>query len=170
MPLVNGQYLQTIFPVIQKLTDTGFETVGATTNFNGDFSVTSEDAFFQAAPGTRIFIDAVNIAITDSGTFADSDYGNIVGGLTNGISTIVELNGIEITNPAATINTNAELFGVDSQGQIIEYSANDRTLVSRFRFLVPVVLNGNTDDKFILRLDDDMTGLSLHEFTVYGRL
>lgn len=170
MSLLNGQYLQTIFPVIQKLTDTGFETIGANTNFNADYSVTSEDAIFQAPPGNRVFIHEVNIAITDSGTFADSDYGNIVGGLTNGIGTIAEFNGVEVTNPAATINTNAELFGVDSQGQIIEYSANDRTLVARFRFLSPVVLNGNTDDKFILRLSDDMTGLALHEFTVYGQL
>jgi len=170
MPLVNGQYVQTLFPVIQKLTDTGFETVGATTNFNGDYSSTSIDAFFQAPPGLRVFINSLVIAITDSGVFADSDYGNIVNGLPNGHLTILELNGIEIVNDAKTINSNAELFGVDSMGQIVSYSSNDRTLVARFNFQAPGVLNGNTNDKFICRLNDDLTGLTLHEFTVYGVL
>lgn len=168
MALVNGQYQQTIFPVVQKLTDTGFETVGANTNFNGDYSVTPEDAFLQAPTGARILINALIIAITDSGTFSDTDYGNIVGGLTNGILTVVEFNGVEVTNPAQTINTNRELFGVDSDAQIAAYSANERTLVARFNFQSPLVLNGNTDDKFILRLNDDMTGLDLHEFLLYG--
>lgn len=168
MSLSNGQY-RVNFPVIQKLTDTGFETVGANTNFNADYSVTSEDAFIQALPTLILTINSVLIAITDSGSFSQDDYGNIVNGLTNGIQTVVEINGVEITNPAALINTNSELFGVDSSAQIVEYSANDRTLVARFNFVTPVILNGNTSDKFILRLSDDMTGLQLHEFTAYGK-
>lgn len=169
MSLSNGQYRVDAF-LIQKLTDTGFETVGATTNFNADYSVTSQDAFIQASPGLIVKIIQVNIAITDSGTFADDDYGNIVGGLTNGILTEVELNGVIFTNTAATINTNAELFSVDSDAQIVEYSSNDRTLVSSFVLGTPIILNGNTDDKFRLVLQDDMTGLRLHEFVVIGSL
>lgn len=169
MSQVNGQYPANLFPIVQKLTDTGFETVGATTNFNGDYSSADQDAFMQAPPGLRITISTLVVAITDSGTFSESDYGNIVNGLTNGWLTIIELNGFEIIAEAKTINTNSELFGVDSQGQIVEYSANDRTLVARFDFRDPLVLNGNTDDKFIIRLRDDMRGLIIHEFTVYGR-
>lgn len=168
MSNVNGQYQSLSFPIIQKLTDTGFETIGATTNFNADYSVTPQDAFMTAPPGLLIIIHSVQVAITDSGTFSESDYGNIVGGLSNGWLTIAEINGFEIINPAKTINDNRELFGVDSQAQIVEYAANDRTLIARFNFLKPLVLNGNTEDKIIVRLNDDLTGLTLHEFTVYG--
>lgn len=169
MSLSNGQYRVPAF-TIQKLTDTGFETAGVTTNFNADYSVTSEDAFIQTFPGLILRIDAIVIAITDSGTFAESDYGNIVGGLTNGLQTVVEINGVEITNAEATISSNSELFTVDSQAQIVQYSANDRTLVARFNLSSPVILNGNTADKFILRLSDDMTGLTIHEFVAIGNL
>lgn len=168
MSLVNGQYALG-FPIVQKLTDTGFETVGATTNFIGDFSVTPQDAFYQAPPGQIHTISVLNIAVTDAGSFLPTEYGNITA-LANGILTIVEFNGFEVIQPAKTINTNVELFGVDSNAQIIEYGNNLRTLVARFNFLNPLVLNGDTDDKFILRLSDDFTGLQFHEFTVFGRI
>lgn len=168
MSLVSGQY-QLPFPLVQKLTDTGFETIGATTNFIGDFSVTPQDAFLTAPPGQILTISVLNIAVTDAGSFLPTEYGNI-SALTNGILTVAQFDGVDVTNPAQTINSNVELFGVDSNAQIIEYGNNLRTLVARFNFLNPVVLNGDTQDKFILRLRDDFTGLQFHEFTVFGRI
>ncbi len=169
MSLVNGQYRIPAF-VIEKLTDTGVESAGAVTNFIGDYSVTPQDAFITAPPGQLLKIEIVNISITDAGSFAPGDYGNILDGLPNGILTVLELDGVEFSNPVKLINTNVELFSIDSAAQIIEYGNNIRTLVARFQLGTPLVLNGDTQDKFILRLSDDMTGILTHEFTVIGEI
>ncbi len=168
MSLVNGQYRVPFF-VIQKLTDTGFETIGAQTNFNEDYSVTPKNAIIQAPPGVTLLIDSLNISVTDSGIFAATDYGNIVGGLSVGIRLAIVLNGVEFSNPAAVFNDNAELFSTDSGAQIVTYAGNERTLVARFGVTTPVVLNGNTNDKLMFVLNDDMSGLEIHEFVAYGR-
>lgn len=166
MALVNGQY-RVEFPIIQKLSASGFED-GSNTNFNADYSVTDELAIIQAPAGLLIRINTIQISVTDNGAFSPTEYGNIVGGLTNGILTEVVLNGVTITNPNATINNNAELFTTDSQAQIIEYGGSDRQLIARFNFNSPVILNGDTLDKIQLRLQDDMTGLTFHEFVAMG--
>lgn len=169
MALVNGQY-RVEFPIIQKLSTSGFED-GSNTNFIADYSVTDELAIYQAPAGLLIRIDSLQISITDTGVFDPTEYGNIVGGLPNGILTEAIFNGVTVVNPNATINNNAELFTTDSQAQIIEYSGGgggDRQIISRFMFNTPVVLNGDTLDKIQLRLQDDMTGLIFQEFVVFG--
>lgn len=169
MSLVNGQYRTPSF-VIEKLTDVGIEQAGAVTNFVGDYSVTPEDAYITAPAGQLLKIETIVITISDIGAFAPDDYGNIVGGLTNGILTVVEIDGVELFNPVKLINNNVELFGIDSSANIIEYGLNTRTLNAKFDLGSPLVLNGDTQDKFILRLNDDMTGLDTHEFTVIGQI
>lgn len=166
MPLANGQYRVT-FPVVQKLSASGFED-GSNTNFNADYSVTPEDAIFQAPAGLIVTINSLQISVTDTGAFSPTEYGNIGAGLTNGILTVIEFNGVEVTNTNQTINDNNELFSTDSLAQIIDYGSNQRTLISRFNFIGGVTLNGDTLDKFILRLNDNMSTLQVHEFVVFG--
>lgn len=169
MALVNGQY-RVEFPIIQKLSTSGFED-GSNTNFNADYSVTDELAIIQAPAGLLIRVDTIQISITDNGVFDPTEYGNLVGGLTNGILTEVILNGVTVVNPNQTINNNAELFTTDSQAQIVEYAGGgggDRQIISRFNFNSPIVLNGDTLDRIQLRLSDNFTGLTFHEFVAMG--
>jgi len=168
MSLVNGQYAVP-FPIVQKLSDTGFETLGVLTNFIGDYSSVSQDAFYTAPPGQIHELTALNISVTDSGAFAPQDWGNIVGGLPNGLLIIIETDGFELFEPAQVIPTNVDLFGIDSSAQIIEYGSNLRTIIARFDFSTPIVLNGDTEDKFIIRLSDDMSALQRQEFIVSAR-
>lgn len=167
MANANGQY-KVLLPIIRRLTDTGKDVSGVQTNFNEDYSSTSKTAFILPDVGEQIAIHSINFAITDSGTFADDDYGNIVGGLTNGAQVEIIVSGFTVGSEALIVNTNAELFSLDSSAQIIEYSSNDRTLVATFKLVQPIFLNGNTEDQFGVVLSDDLSGLRIHEFTING--
>ena len=167
MTLANGQY-RVEGPVLQNMTDTGLID-GPVVNFNGNYSVTPEDAIYMPPPGFIATVHNIHIAITDTGAFLPTDYGNIAG-LTNGLLPVVEINGVEVVNTESAVKTNNDLFVTDASAQIVEFASNQRTLIARFDFESGIVLNGNTADKFIFRLSDDFTGLQTHEFVVVGQL
>jgi len=163
--LTNGQYSPQI-ALIQKLDTNGDET--ETTNFIGNYSVTPERGVIRPLVGTRMEIHTLDITILDTGTFNPGDYGNIVGGLANGINVELLVNGVVISFPDKTIQTNAELFAVSESRDIVQFAGSDRGLYARFMYDAPFILNGDSGDEFRMFLNDDFTGLTRHEFIVTG--
>ena len=74
------------FLLNRPFTDTGLST--GNNNMAVDGSVTNIDFFVQALPTERLSVTAVNIHIEASGNVTAGSYGDIAGGLTNGIKLI----------------------------------------------------------------------------------
>lgn len=112
------------------------------------------------------------IAISDGEKFNQGDYGAIAGGLTNGISFYVkpgtgpEFRIIHTTN----IKYNYELLAIIERHELTQFNGLPQTL----SLYLDVVGEFGTyfvlekDWKFIVRLNDNFTGLISHSFGIKG--
>ena len=161
-------------PAIRFLTSVGDGT--GTYNLNGNYATTPLQAFYRPPPAKKFYINSFSIQISDNTAFNQLDYGGITGGLLNGVSLSMQannitadfLNGIKIKQnyewfsftPAVPLSTFAN---VQNQTMVVNIQVAEH-------FGLPLVLNGTTQDKFFVTLNDDFTGLVSHTFLLRGRL
>jgi hypothetical protein len=160
--------------IISRLLDTvgdGSGTKAAT----GDYSVTP--AFFRIKPGpTESFsIERMIVSIEDTAGFAAADYGNIAGGLANGVVVYVEndRDGIvyRLTDISRPIVNNAGWGYCCYDANLVTWGPGNEFLLVRWTFArsgAPVVLRGSLGERLVVALNDDCTGLVEHNFLVQG--
>lgn len=165
MPRADGQY-STPFPVIQQMDTNGDET--GTINANGNYSVTPAIFYIQPPPGVIYFINMLQIMVSDTGSPARIDYGNITGGVTNGPQLRLLANGNLLSFPGKVIPNNGILASVNTDYQQINFAGSDDSIKVQFKYPAPIILNGNTGDQLQTYLTDDYTTLTDHRFIVFG--
>ena len=162
------QYFESIpgSPFVNVLTDDGLPTG----NFlaTGDYSVTPQDFFFQAPLNSYVEIQHLRIIVSDVGPPGRNEYGNLGVPLANGIRAFFDpLNALEyeVTPGLRPILANQDFERFATGLDIISYTGDDSRAYDIF---LPGSVKLGGGDKFILRLNDNFTGLVDHQFAILG--
>lgn len=141
------------------------------TNANGDYSVTPGSFRLICPADSQIVIERMMIGIVD-GTISDSeDYGQIVGGLTNGVRIYVRDTDGDLIEELTPIpaKSNGDWGLICKDADPLNYGNGDDYLPIRWTFAKsgkPVVLNPGW--YLEAYLNDDLTGLIRHLFLPQG--
>ena len=162
--------MPTTRPIISQFLDTVGDGSG-TFEATGDYSSVADDFYIQAPAGELWAISRILITGRDTGNFRP-EYYDVGGPLTNGIRLIHEENGVEndLTSQSP-VKTLAEWGSYCYDVNIYDFGAGDEYFDVRWSFFRAgtfVDLAGDTNDKLIVRLNDDFTGLNSHRFLVQG--
>lgn len=139
-----------------------------TSNANGNYSSAAEDFYIECPANSTIMINRMIVKLEDTGAFDVESYGNGVS-LTNGVRVFHERRGVEHEITATPIFTNGDWAGHCFDTRVDAYGQGDEQLSARWsfdRFGGPLFLQ--VGDKFIVRLEDNFTGLVAHEFIAEG--
>lgn len=152
----------------RNLTTNGLLTGNENANVNG--SVTPVKFYTQPPTGIFYNIVAGVFAVSDGGSTSINDYGAIDGPLANGVQVFIEKDGVEtlIGNP---IKSNRGLHDIGPNIQTTAFSAVDLRVYNFDIFnYYPrgIQLNGNTNDKFGVIIQDDISTLNTHTVGVKG--
>ena len=145
------------------------------------------DAFVKARSDGDLYIKAVNMVIEGTGNLALEDFGDISGGLTNGIDTFIQnedvkfpitqvpiftnLDAIRIGTLTPAIGTDASAFRIKQTqggGDTLYNPVWDMTKLSAG--VEGVVLSANTNQRLGITINDDLTGLTSFTIIVLGYL
>ncbi len=143
----------------------------ADSNVNG--SITPVEFWIQPDTNEIFEIAQISLTLSDSGNPSLEDYGSIIGPLSNGVQMFVELNGVKF-NFGTSFKNNKELITLGASEYFKEtFSSSVETSThifnaKEFAKRLGVRLNGKTQDKFGIRVQDDLTGLTSHVFSVGG--
>lgn len=146
-------------------------SAGTIKNANVNGSVTPVEFSYSPAAGTTVVITKLIVTIADIGTFPSAVYGSATV-ITTGIRMLCTQNGV-LVNLAQdiAIKSNLDMASISYQNQNITYAAGDTVRQVEFNYIdsgSPIVLNGDTSDKFYIVIQDDLTGLKTHYFRFEG--
>lgn len=142
-------------------------------NHVGDYSDTGTGPYFASygPPIDRILvIRTINIVVEDSGTLTFDEYGSDLI-LTNGIT-------IGIKNDQGIIRNITGQLPIKKNGDWLRYSdtqviessfgaANNYAIIT-YKLDYPIILDGNDNESFYIRLHDNFTGLVSQTFYIAG--
>ncbi|MFA6060723.1 MAG: hypothetical protein WC756_21180 [Taibaiella sp.] len=154
----------------QKFLTTSGDGLG-TYNLNGNYAAAPTDFYYKAT--SQYDIHSLLIVITDGAKFNQPDYGAITGGVTNGVKLFVRPAGsaadIALLSGVA-VKQNHEWLSLTHDTNITSFEGLPQTLMVNFNIVTdygkPITLG--IGDKFIVRLNDDFTGLISHTFGLRG--
>lgn len=140
---------------------------------NGNYSVTPQDFWFAPPIGVIYETLALNVFLTTMPVPDQDHYGQIIAGLTNGIQFILKRGSYEkIVSPIGAIKSNGELIQAGAHLDDTGLNGGTTLHVYRFGFLQnfarSLSLHGDLDESFRVRCRDNLTGLTLHRFSVNG--
>ena len=121
---------------------------------------------FIAASSALSFLERSFIALKDgTGDFVSTNFGSISGGLTNGVDVIIESDGVEYLLANWKTNYDIALSMYDFMSPF-----KDGAYIGRWTFSKdtgqPYAMRPG--DKFIIRINDNLTGLDLFQFQLKG--
>lgn len=165
--LTNGIYTRKN-PIFLPLTIDG-ELTGDT-SMAVDGSVTPVEFWVKPLPNQDLIVRGLTIRVGDNGTPEFDGYGNIVGPLTNGLEFFVESNGVQLPSPTI-IKRNADYLQLQPRVVNSLYANNIRIIdydVSFYSFSDGLTLFNRYNDRFVVKINDNLSTLSLHEIGIYG--
>ena len=143
-----------------------------TKNAIGDYS--SGQNFFIAPPAGSIYtITRMIVQIRDAGVFTADKYG-FISELSTGISVLLlddDDNTLVDLTDGLPVTCNADWGRLCHDVTHMDWGAGDEFISARWTFSKfgrPIQLHGDSGQKFAVHLEDDMTGLVDHLFTVQG--
>lgn len=136
----------------------------------GNYAIAAEEFYFEASFDTLVY--RMIIGISDTAGMQAQEYGNLGAALTNGVE--VEVRDSDDTVlldllDGLPVKTNAEWGRVNFDVSLKTWGAGNELITSRWTFEKagqPLWLKPG--DKFVVRLNDDMTGLLSHTFFLNG--
>ncbi len=158
-------------PFYQFLTVDGVET--SVFDTNNDYSVVSEDFYIKPDSADALVLLNFNLYIQDNNKFKANGYGSM-DPLTNGIRMMKSKGNDLTTNVLSefTISKNVKTHGDWSQfgAQLnhIDFGVGDDFINVRFKFTMPILVNGKNDELFGLVLNDDFSPLVTHTIFISG--
>ena len=141
-----------------------------TSNCIGDYSSAALEVYYSPPAGQLWAITRMIVSIEDTSGMQAQEYGNLGGALTNGITVKVAMGGAAdnvLTPDAIKTNGHWPIFCHDST--VHTWGSGNEVFTARWTFAKagsPVVLGQN--DKIVVTLNDDFTGLINHHFLVQG--
>lgn len=142
-------------------------------NANLDFNSTPDIFFIQPPSGVIYKIHRLIVSVEDTNGYIAAEYGNIGSVLSTGITVRVQDGSgtiVDLTD-GEKIKSNADFGKFFFDVDLKTYGAGDEMLVARWTFTnhgVPLRLDGTTNERLEVTLDDDLTGLLGHFFMVHG--
>lgn len=158
-------------PLARMLTEDGTPTGNC--SMTGDYSVTPKDFYIQPEEGIVFLVLGLKVNLTLKPAPDKNDYGEIVGGITNGIELLYQRGVYErqilplgpVKNNGGWILANAirENPMLDGSAEINVFAFNH---LETFGQALP--LWGNQNDRLIARLNDDFSMQTVHCMTING--
>ena len=119
---------------------------------------------FYYAPGAGeiVFVDALSFLLEDSGTLNSNEYGNISGGLTNGVLIGFQSNGV--LQVYTNLQTNLDVAMFLAGNRVLPSSGagflNTNDVIFGERgFNRPITLRGDDGDFFAVQIRDNLSGI-----------
>lgn len=143
-------------------------------NVNGDYSGAGLEKFYIAPGPGEIYRIARMLVIVEDTAIVANYYGNIIGGLTNGIKLRVEDSLGTVLNDlmdGGAVNSSAEWAEYCFDAEVKAWGPGNEFLTVRWTFTragVYIRLSGDNDERLVITVNDDLTGLVDHEFIVQG--
>ncbi len=143
-----------------------------TENAIGDYS-TTETFFLQPAADEDFAMVRMLVQVRDAGALSAADYGNINGGLTNGVTAHI-VNGSNATETNLTevpIQTNADWGRQCYDSVDASFGAGNNFILVRWTFEKAgkqIALRGAQGDRLEVRFADDLSDLTGHYFLAQG--
>ena len=139
-------------------------------NHSVNYSAAPTDIFYIAT--SQYDVATFLIVISDNANFNQADYGAIAGGLTNGVKVFIQPAGqaeIPLLSGIA-FKHNYEWLAITEHTNLSSFAGLAQTLTVAFdiTFDYGKPINMNVGDKFIVRLNDDFSGLVSHTFGLRG--
>ncbi len=154
------------FPIQRSFTDDG--TLTGDPNMNVDGSVTPQEFFFQSEANRYVQVDGISFSVSDSGNTSFDDYGSVSGPLANGLTLYTIIGGQEVPL-TPVIKRAADFFAIGASSEFVELSGSSRLAVYSFSlFDYSEGIQLNEGDIFGIRINDNLTGLALHEASLNG--
>ncbi len=155
---------------------------GVTTSLSVDGSASPVEAFVLAPAEGDLYIRLSSVIIADAGAISLNSFGSIIGGLSVGCTVFTESAGV-VTNQDLSLKTNFDFIRIGTKtagtgGKIDAYQLAktdpsnddgyhillDATEVSMFG----IRLLKGTQDKFGIRINDDLSGVATFDIIVKG--
>lgn len=171
------------YPFGQYMTDTGES--GGSKDMNVDGSVTAQDFYVESIAEEDIFIKSINFLVSDGGTVTLDKFGSLAA-LTNGLSIIYFTKDLGERTLISGINTNLLLNRICGSGAQEIGSGTDSfradtsgggssdtylpvmNFEELFGFRFGIRLNRGTQDKIIIRVNDDLSALTAMDALILG--
>lgn len=154
------------------LSSNGLQT--GTIDAIGNYSASPTDFYYTASARFEIYSLIVNIS--DSSKFNQVFYGGMAAGLTNGIKFFADIGGgIELPllrSEVVPVKQNFQWLSIASRADLTSFDGTAQTLSVYFNILDSYGRTFQLDagQTFIVRLNDDFTGLTGHTFILRGTL
>jgi hypothetical protein len=139
----------------------------------GNYAAAATDFFFTPPAGKIYNIAAMLFTIADNANFNQLDYGAIAGGLTNGIKLIKSSGGVETQLIGGlTVKQNYQYLAATYHVQITSFAGLAQTMAVEFDTHLSsgtyIELKSYTNDKLIVRVNDDLSSLVSHKVAIRG--
>lgn len=133
------------------------------------------DFYYQTTANIDLTISKLRIFISDLTIAADVDFGAIATGLTNGI-TVQHVSSADVLIQdlleGATINTNSDIFQLCTDAAVKTTTSGNEMLLAEIDFErrngMPVIIDGDNLEKFVVQVHDDLGDLVAMSFTIEG--
>jgi hypothetical protein len=142
-------------------------------NRNGNYAAAATDLGFTPAAGFDFDVYSMVVQVSDATTFNQTDYGGISLGLTNGVSFFIQTGATFVPIFSGQVTKqNLDWFRITTDVLLTSWSGTPQTLA----ILIDLPKNYGTPFtipsgfKFLVRLNDDLTGLVYHSFCLRGIL
>jgi hypothetical protein len=152
-------------PLIQRLKD---ESTNLIDNIIGDFSLSSQN-YHYIVTDDNTYINRLVIWIEDSTQMTPNEYGAIGSMLTNGIQLWYDI-GSGHVNIGEPVKSNGQWSAITGNTFYFSYGSTTKGLSAKLNFneIIPGGLKLNTNDEFGITLNDDLSELDYHYFTIEG--
>lgn len=145
--------------------------VDGQSNMMVDGSISPVEFYIKPVQGFQFFVTMVSIELSDSGAPMLSDYGSIAGPLDNGTQFFIDHDGV-VTDLFQPVKDNRDLLRLGPRlvrhdfagGQSLEIYTFDMNLHSK----APMILNSLSNDRFGVRIQDDLRNLIAHSVVTKG--
>lgn len=134
----------------------------------GDFSGGEEIYRSGSIVGSDFYVQFIHVAVQTTAEMFPENYGNIIGGLTNGVRLSVTQDSITtFTGPIIKINQDYQKF-FRGNVSVPGWKLGGRSYTATFDINVPIILKSGTTDNFSLTVEDDFTSLIDHTWIISG--
>lgn len=157
--------------LLRAMSDDGIVGGNSSSNVNG--SSTAVKFWVEPLPTTEFLISQASIEISSAGNPGLNDYGSITGPLANGLQFFTEIEGVE-TPFGDPLKSNREVVTLFPRFLEVTFAGSIELRIFGFDVLThsksPVRLNGNTNDKFGVIIQDNLLALAAHSVSVKGNI
>jgi len=156
-------------PLLMRDMDTNGDGTGST-SMAVDGSVTPVDFFLTPSAGETFSCHRMMTFVQDGGNFNVDEWGSGQT-LVNGIELIHSVAGAETI--LQTIRSSGDLAGIMYDVNYLDFGNGDNVIVGRLTFTKmgsEIYLHDEHTDKLIIRINDDLTGLTEQRVQVQGHV